>query len=438
MTRFTPSDLARWLLCALLFVGVPMAVTAWETSGRRSGTHRVFAPVAAAKARKPNTPPPPVEPVALYDLTPEQARDFNAAIPFSRDPNPAARPFVFGGDDTDLARATDCLAAAEIYEAGDDAVGERAVAQVVLNRVRHPAFPKTVCGVVFQGQERKTGCQFTFSCDGALARMPSPIAWDRAREIAKAALGGQVFKPVGQATHYHTNWVVPYWSSSLDKIVNVGTHLFFRWRGWWGTPPAFRFSRARGEPIIPDIARLSAAHGGDAASIAPNGPMIFNSGSEEFAKARRGIAVLDAGTDDHTFVIELPAGSSPDGWLDIAKGFCGWKMECRVMGWKAGTAPKAGTSQAERLASMSFSYMISAKANLVRTLWNCAQTPRADETQCMRRDTGRRPVLIPNAPPPAAAEVLSGVRRKDRFETVKIVPPASAPPPTGGIAPKGD
>lgn len=436
MTRLPLPDLARWLLCALLFVGVPMAVTMWETGGQRGVAHRVFAPVAAAKARKPTTPPPPVEPVALYDLTPEQAREFNAAIPFSRDHNPAARPFVFGGDETDLSRATDCLAAAEIYEAGDDAVGERAVAQVVLNRVRHPAFPKTVCGVVFQGQERKTGCQFTFSCDGALARTPSPVAWERAREIAKAALGGQVFKPVGQATHYHTNWVVPYWSSSLDKIVNVGTHLFFRWRGWWGTPPAFRFNRVRGEPIIPNIARLSPAHGGDAATIAPNGTSIFNSGGEEFAKARKGIAVLDAETDDHTFRIELPAGSSPDSWLDIAKGFCGWKMECRVMGWKAGTAPKAGASQAARLDSMSFSYMISAKANLVRTLWNCAQTPRMDDTQCMRRTTGRRPVLMAPSATPAPADGLSGVRRKERFETVKIVPPTSAAPSPGSIAPE--
>lgn len=439
MTDFSLSDLARWLLCALLFVGVPMAVAAWETGGRRSAAHRVFAPVAAAKVRKPTTPPPPVEPVALYALTPEQARNFNAAIPFSRDPNPAARPFVFGGDDTDLARATDCLAAAEIYEAGDDAVGERAVAQVVLNRVRHPAFPKTVCGVVFQGQERSTGCQFTFSCDGALARTPSAAGWARAREIAKAALGGTVFKPVGQATHYHTNWVVPYWSSSLDKIVNVGTHLFFRWRGWWGTPPAFRFSRAKGEPIIPNIARLSAAHGAGG-GIAADGPSIFTSGSEDFAKARQGITTFENGPDDHTYLIELPAGSSPDSWIDIAKGFCGWTMECRVMGWKAGTAPKAGTSRAARLESMSFSYMISAKSNLVRTLWNCAQTPRSDETQCMRRGAAARPVIMPPAAPKGQDDTggLSGVRCKERFETVRITPPAPSTPPPGGIAPKAD
>ncbi|MEG8054391.1 cell wall hydrolase [Sphingomonas aerolata] len=180
---------------------------------------------------------PPVEPVRFVDLAPEDARAFNATVPFSTDPNPAARPFRFAGTADDLARATDCLAAGTLYEAGDDTVGERAVAQVVLNRLRHPAFPKTVCGVVFEGETRATGCQFSFSCDGALLRWkPSEDAWRRARSVAAAALSGNVYRPVGYATHYHTDWVVPYWQSSLDKIVAVGSHLFFRWSGWWGTP----------------------------------------------------------------------------------------------------------------------------------------------------------------------------------------------------------
>lgn len=203
---------------------------------------------------------PRVEPSQLYALPMDKARAVNAAIPMSPRPNPAASPFRFAGGAEDLARATDCLAAAQIYEAGDDMVGEQAVAQVVLNRVRHPAFPKSVCGVVFQGQERRTGCQFTFTCDGALARTPSPAAWQRARTIAKGALSGAVFRPVGLATHYHTDWVVPYWSASLDKTAKVGTHLFFRWTGWWGTPPAFQASAGGVEPLVGRIARLSLAH----------------------------------------------------------------------------------------------------------------------------------------------------------------------------------
>ncbi|KEY99004.1 SleB-like protein, partial [Sphingomonas sp. BHC-A] len=218
---------SMWLLWPLLFVGLPALVAAWEARVP-PGKARLEA-VAAARFRRPATPPPAVAPVEVYALERDQARALNAAIPFSRLPNPAARPFIFSGSPVDLARATDCLAAAQLYEAGDDAVGERAVAQVVLNRVRHPAFPKTVCGVVFQGQERATGCQFTFTCDGALARAPTQAAWERARDIARSALAGKVYRPVGYATHYHTDWVVPYWSGSLDKIASVGTHLFFRW-----------------------------------------------------------------------------------------------------------------------------------------------------------------------------------------------------------------
>jgi hypothetical protein len=135
--------------------------------------------------------------------------------------------------------------------------GQRAVAQVVLNRLRHPAYPNSVCGVVFQGSERSTGCQFTFTCDGALARTPHPVLWQRARKIAEAALAGFVYKPVGWATHYHTNWVVPYWSSSLVKAAIVGTHIFYRWTGGWGTGPAFRTGYAGAEPAISKMKHLS-------------------------------------------------------------------------------------------------------------------------------------------------------------------------------------
>jgi hypothetical protein len=119
---------------------------------------------------------------------------------------------------------------------------------VVLNRARHPAYPKSVCGVVFQGHERSTGCQFTFTCDGAISRRPMTSVWARARYVAEQALAGKVYAPVGWATHYHTNWVVPYWSSSLVKLANVGTHIFYRWEGNWGKAPAFRFGPNGREP----------------------------------------------------------------------------------------------------------------------------------------------------------------------------------------------
>ena len=203
--------------------------------------------------------PPAPEPLKFREIAPEDAVSINAAVPVSTLPNPAARPFRLNvATEADRTRATECLTSAIYYEAATEPVdGQRAVAQVVLNRVRHPAYPNSVCGVVFQGSERATGCQFTFTCDGALARTPHPVLWQRARKIAEAALAGSVFKPVGWSTHYHTNWVVPYWSSSLVKAAIVGTHIFYRWTGGWGTGPAFRTGYAGAEPTIAKMRHLS-------------------------------------------------------------------------------------------------------------------------------------------------------------------------------------
>ena len=128
---------------------------------------------------------PVAEPLVFAAVGREKARLLNAAIPFSTAPTISARPFALAGFADSRERALDCLASALWYEAGDDETGQRAVGQVVLNRVRHPAFPGTVCGVVFQGSERRTGCQVTFTCDGALARIPSPQSWGRARAVAR-------------------------------------------------------------------------------------------------------------------------------------------------------------------------------------------------------------------------------------------------------------
>ena len=165
--------------------------------------------------------------------------------------------FLVGGSGSDpIAQraALDCLTAAIYYEAGGESEqGQRAIAQVVLNRVRHPAFPSSICEVVYQGSERTTGCQFTFTCDGSLARQPSRHGWERARRVAELALAGNVEPAVGMATHYHTNWVAPYWAPELDKIAKVGAHLFYRWHGRWGLRQSFtqRYSgEASAEPRL--------------------------------------------------------------------------------------------------------------------------------------------------------------------------------------------
>jgi hypothetical protein len=146
-------------------------------------------------------------------------------------------------------QALNCLASAVYYEAGNqDSDGERAVAQVVLNRVRHPAFPNSVCGVVYQGSTRATGCQFTFTCDGSLAREPDAEGWRRAWKVAEDALSGKVYTPVGWATHYHADYVLPTWAASMAKNAVLGSHLFYRWAGSWGRPAAFSDAYAGREP----------------------------------------------------------------------------------------------------------------------------------------------------------------------------------------------
>ena len=214
-------------------------------------TYQSVQTASSKSAGGPTSASLPIEapPLLLRDVAREDALTINREIPLVGGPNPPARPFKASGDTTAHARALECLTTAIYYEAGsEDPDGQRAVAQVVLNRVRHPAFVPTVCGVVYLGSTRSTGCQFSFTCDGSLLRRPSEAGWKTAREIAAKALGGAVFKPVGYATHYHANYVVPYWATSLAKNAVVGQHIFYRWPEYWGTPGAFSRRTAGSEP----------------------------------------------------------------------------------------------------------------------------------------------------------------------------------------------
>jgi spore germination cell wall hydrolase CwlJ-like protein len=207
--------------------------------------------------------PPAPPPMIVRPIAPDQAVKLNAETPITAGPNPAAAPFVFKGNAAARAQALNCLASAVYYEAGNqDQNGERAVAQVVLNRVRHPAFPASICGVVYQGSTRSTGSQFTFTCDGSLNRRPEADGWNRAVHVAEAALSGQVYAPVGWATHYHADYVVPYWASTMAKNAVVGAHLFYRWAGGWGQPAVFSKAYAGHEPSADALrqAALAAVH----------------------------------------------------------------------------------------------------------------------------------------------------------------------------------
>ncbi len=183
-----------------------------------------------------------------FNFTAGDAQMINALRPGSLFPPPPAKPFVFKGSEEDRLRAEECLTQAIYYEAATEPLeGMQAVAQTVLNRLRHPEYPKSICGVVYQGSQRITGCQFSFTCDGSLARVPNDVLWARARSVAQKALSGFVLKSVGTATHYHADYVAPYWAPTLYKIHTIGRHIFYRWTGPWGLPPAFTGRYAGGE-----------------------------------------------------------------------------------------------------------------------------------------------------------------------------------------------
>jgi hypothetical protein len=126
-------------------------------------------------------------------------------------------------------RQHDCLSQAIYYEArGESQRGQVAVAEVIMNRVRSPYYPKSICRVVYQGSERGTGCQFTFTCDGSLSHNPRGRAWTQAQRVATAVMLGYA-RPVTQhATHYHTTAVNPVWSAGLVETTQIGTHVFYR------------------------------------------------------------------------------------------------------------------------------------------------------------------------------------------------------------------
>lgn len=242
-----------WLILVglLLTFGLVLAAHgAWRRASRPAPT---ASPSPAPRPTKPATAPVP-EIFPAFDGSTGTVALPNLPIPpgavLTDSGVVPAAPFRWGRTTAiDKARAMQCLTAALYYEASGESIdGQRAVAQVVLNRVRHPAFPATICGVVYQGVER-AHCQFSFVCDGALSRPPAISGWSRAARIAAAALSGSVYAPVGLATHYHTYAVTPAWNRAMVMTDMVGAHLFHRWKGYWGTAAAMSRTYAGGEVL---------------------------------------------------------------------------------------------------------------------------------------------------------------------------------------------
>ncbi len=180
---------------------------------------------------------------------------------------PAATPLFAGSVMADFAqtngssheRAVDCMAMAIAYEAGNQPIeGQQAVGQVILNRLRVARFPKSVCGVVFDGSARRTGCQFTFTCDGSIQRRLSDTRLLVAREVATAVLSGDAPDRVGGATHYHADYVQPYWADTGTRVTKIGAHIFYRMPGDAALAAPLALAAAAAEPVVAQMPRFGA------------------------------------------------------------------------------------------------------------------------------------------------------------------------------------
>ncbi len=129
-----------------------------------------------------------------------------------------------------------CLAEAIYYESrGEPEAGQVAVGQVVLNRVKNPAYPNTICEVVYQNRHKLNRCQFSFACDGIRHRVTSPEAWLKAKKVASDVTDGKQYsKMIAASTHYHAVYVTPRWASQMSKRGKIGDHIFYMtYGGGW-------------------------------------------------------------------------------------------------------------------------------------------------------------------------------------------------------------
>lgn len=317
----------------------------------------------------------------------QKAKEINASRPFVSGKIARARPFNSALTGVDRDRAIGCLAIAGLYEAGSAADDQRPVMQVILNRARHPAWPNSVCAVVFQGMERRTGCQFSFTCDGSMQRWrPSTADLLRARLLADTMLSQEIDARVGWATHYHTDWVVPYWSESLDKATAVESHLFFSWKGPWGTSAAFNSTPSLAEPRISMMSHLEPSHAEGEPSPKDNREMPLPAGAEDLASqiANKHPATFYEPKFVQPFRQTMEHGMSPGRWALDAVSLCAKRRDCRVVGWAPDTPRPTVLDQESIVVSPpDLVYVQTLRDRRQQVYWNCSKWPRAGTSFCL-------------------------------------------------------
>lgn len=379
---FAPAlALVGLLLLPFLFLGLFHQTPHSPVHDREAAVEQVL-PLPAV----PDLPATGEDTVILSQLAADDAQARNAAVGFAEAGPGKATPFSFRGSSADRARARDCLALAGMAEAGGGDGDQRAVMQVILNRVRHPAFAKTVCGVVFEGSQRPTGCQFSFTCDGSLARRYSDAAWRAARARADEMLAGAIDATVGNATHFHANYVYPWWSDKLDKVAQVGPHIFFRWRGFWGTRNALsaRYGGGEPDPLRLQETALTVATANPLPTLMQGGEAVRSITTELVNQTTEGgdATPSSPGAGIH-FVLVSPS-DAPAALVDKARALCGSEGYCRVQGWSdANNIPSKLPLTEEARRSVRFSF-VSASANAAEAIFfDCRTFPAPDVGTCL-------------------------------------------------------
>ncbi len=168
-------------------------------------------------------------PARLKDTAPEESGWRRLLQSARMSPEDAT---IFGGfSETEFRnKELHCMATAIYFESrGEPTRGQMAVAQVVMNRVRSPYYPKTICGVVYQGSFNRTGCQFSFTCDGIADRATNKEQWQNSMTVAQQVIARKVWvDEVGYATHYHATYVNPKWKSLVKRVAQIGVHIFYK------------------------------------------------------------------------------------------------------------------------------------------------------------------------------------------------------------------
>ena len=356
-------------VAAVAFVSGPHRVPDWWMQNVRSGS----AVAATPGERVPMTDPGGG---ALFQA--------NADAAFGPAGLPDAKPFHYQGTPISRERAAECLAAAAWYEVGNDPVGQRAVIQTVVNRVNHPSFPKSICGVVFQGSELPTGCQFTFTCDGSLNRRhPSTAAWKRALELSEAALNGFVEKRVGTATHYHASYVAPWWSRKLERLSSVGPHIFYRWSGAKG---AYRQQGHLAAEQDYNTLVLKSRERSEKFEHAGTQPEALLAASIDAAipAAVPDTAIAPPG---RAIFLALKEGEPTGRWALAAMKSCKGRQDCQVFGYGNGDdITRNQTRAAQERDRPIFLFVRDAASAMTVALWDCQRFERPRKSECLPID----------------------------------------------------